>query len=447
MMKENVARKLIRRHLAAPSDMIPGSEISLIVDHTLTHDINAVMAYLAFEALDVPRVKTKLSVSYIDHNLLQIDNKTPDDHIYLQTLAKKYGLVLSKAGNGICHTLHCSRFAKPGLLLLGGDSHTPSCGAVGMLSIGVGGMDIATALAGFPYVLKMPQIVKVNLTGHLRAGVAAKDIVLEMLRRVSVKGGTGKLFEYVGDGAKTLSVPERMTITNMGAEMNATTSLFPADDVVRDYLRAQGREGDFEEILPDEGCSYDEKIDIDLSALEPLIALPHLPDHVVPVKEAPKVPVNQVFIGSCTNGSYSDFKKAAAVLKEHQVAESVSLVCGISSRQIYLKLMEDGVIGDLLNAGARVLELACGPCCGIGCAPNSKGVSVRTSNRNFKGRSSTPDASLYLVSPETAAATAIKGVFATADEVMDDVSVLASIKEPDAYPVNDSLFLQRAGRK
>ena len=217
MMKENVARKLIRRHLAAPSDMIPGSEISLIVDHTLTHDINAVMAYLAFEALDVPRVKTKLSVSYIDHNLLQIDNKTPDDHIYLQTLAKKYGLVLSKAGNGICHTLHCSRFAKPGLLLLGGDSHTPSCGAVGMLSIGVGGMDIATALAGFPYVLKMPQIVKVNLTGHLRAGVAAKDIVLEMLRRVSVKGGTGKLFEYVGDGAKTLSVPERMTITNMGA--------------------------------------------------------------------------------------------------------------------------------------------------------------------------------------------------------------------------------------
>ena len=444
MMKENVARKLIRRHLAAPSDMIPGSEISLIVDHTLTHDINAVMAYLAFEALDVPRVKTKLSVSYIDHNLLQIDNKTPDDHIYLQTLAKKYGLVLSKAGNGICHTLHCSRFAKPGLLLLGGDSHTPSCGAVGMLSIGVGGMDIATALAGFPYVLKMPQIVKVNLTGHLRAGVAAKDIVLEILRRVSVKGGTGKLFEYVGDGAKTLSVPERMTITNMGAEMNATTSLFPADDVVRDYLRAQGREGDFEEILPDEGCSYDEEIDIDLSALEPLIALPHLPDHVVPVKEAPKVPVNQVFIGSCTNGSYSDFKKAAAVLKGHQVAESVSLVCGISSRQIYLKLMEDGVIGDLLNAGARVLELACGPCCGIGCAPNSKGVSVRTSNRNFKGRSSTPDASLYLVSPETAAATAIKGVFATADEVMDDVSVLASIKEPDAYPVNDSLFLQPA---
>jgi aconitate hydratase len=335
--------------------MIPGSEISLIVDHTLTHDINAVMAYLAFEALDVPRVKTKLSVSYIDHNLLQIDNKTPDDHIYLQTLAKKYGLVLSKAGNGICHTLHCSRFAKPGLLLLGGDSHTPSCGAVGMLSIGVGGMDIATALAGFPYVLKMPQIVKVNLTGHLRAGVAAKDIVLEMLRRVSVKGGTGKLFEYVGDGAKTLSVPERMTITNMGAEMNATTSLFPADDVVRDYLRAQGREGDFEEILPDEGCSYDEEIDIDLSALEPLIALPHLPDHVVPVKEAPKVPVNQVFIGSCTNGSYSDFKKAAAVLKGHQVAESVSLVCGISSRQIYLKLMEDGVIGDLLNAGAPCL--------------------------------------------------------------------------------------------
>lgn len=443
-MKENVAQKLIRRHLATPAELVPGTEIRLTVDHTLTHDINAVMAYLAFEALDVPRVKTKLSVSYIDHNLLQIDNKTPDDHIYLQTLAKKYGLVLSKAGNGICHTLHCSRFGKPGAMLLGGDSHTPSCGALGMLAIGVGGMDIATALAGFPYVLKMPKIVRVHLRNHLRPGVAAKDIVLEMLRRVSVKGGTGKIFEYVGEGAASLSVPERMTITNMGAEMNATTSVFPADEVVRKYLKAQGREADFTEILPDEGCTYDEEMEIDLAALEPLVALPHLPDHVVTVREAPKVPVNQVFIGSCTNGSYSDFRKAAAVLKGHQVAEGTSLVCGISSRQIYLKLMEDGVIADLMNAGARVLELACGPCCGIGCAPNTKGVSVRTSNRNFKGRSSTPDASLYLVSPEVAAATAVKGVLATPDEVMDDVSVLAGIHEPETYPINDNLFLPPA---
>jgi aconitate hydratase len=443
-MKENLSQKLIHRHLAAPAELKPGTEISLTVDHTLTHDINAVMAYLAFEALGVPRVKTKLSVSYIDHNLLQIDNKTPDDHIYLQTLAKKYGLVLSKAGNGICHTLHCSRFGKPGAMLLGGDSHTPSCGALGMLAIGVGGMDIATALAGIPYVINMPKIVKVELKNRLNPGVAAKDIVLEMLRRVSVKGGTGKIFEYVGDGAAALSVPERMTITNMGAEMNATTSVFPADEAVRKFLKAQGREADFEEILPDEGCTYDEEMTIDLAALEPLVALPHLPDHVVTVREAPKQPVQQVFIGSCTNGSYADFRKAAAVLKGHEVAENVSLVCGISSRQIYMQLMKDGIIAELMNAGARVLELACGPCCGIGCAPSTKGISVRTSNRNFKGRSSTPDASLFLVSPETAAATAVKGVLATADEVMDDVSVLADIHEPENYPINDNLFLKPA---
>ena len=443
-MKQNVTQKLIRMHLVKPVDLVPGTEISLTVDHTLTHDINAVMAYLAFEALNMPRIKTKLSVSYIDHNLLQVDHKTPDDHIYLQTLAKKYGLIFSKAGNGICHTLHCSRFGKPGAMLLGGDSHTPSCGALGMLAIGVGGMDIATTLAGFPYILKMPEIVRVNLKNRLSPGVAAKDIVLEMLRRVSVKGGTGKIFEYVGEGVTTLSVPERMTIANMGAEMNATTSIFPADEVVRNFLKAQRREADFTEILPDEGCTYDEEMDIDLATLEPLVALPHLPDQVVPIKEAPKVPVNQVFIGSCTNGSYADFRKAAAVLKGHQVAENTSLVCGISSRQIYLQLMKDGVTADLVNAGARILEISCGPCCGIGCAPNTQGVSVRTSNRNFKGRSSTPDASLYLVSPEVAAATAVKGVLATPDEVMDDVSVLADIHEPEAYPINDSLFLPPA---
>jgi aconitate hydratase len=443
-MKENITQKLIRMHLAKPAELVPGNEIALTVDHTLTHDINAVMAYLAFEALEVPRVKTKLSVSYVDHNLLQVDNKTPDDHIYLQTQAKKQGIVLSKAGNGICHALHCARFAKPGYLLLGGDSHTPSCGAVGMLSIGVGGMDIATALAGLPYVLRMPKVVKVELKNHLRPGVAAKDIVLEMLRRVSVKGGTGKVFEYVGEGAASLSVPERMTITNMGAEMNATTSIFPADETVRAYLSAKGREEDYKEILPDPGCTYDEEMTIDLSTLEPLVALPDLPDNVVAVREAPKARVQQVYIGSCTNGSYSDFKKAALVLKGHHVAEDVSLVCGVSSRQIYLQLMKDGVIADLMTAGARFLELACGPCCGIGCAPCTKGISVRTSNRNFKGRSSTPDAKLFLVSPETAAATAITGVLTTAEEVMDDVSVLADVKEPETYPVDDSLFLKPA---
>ena len=310
-MAMNLTQKLFAAHLAEPAELVPGQEIKVTVDQTLTHDINAVMAYLAFEALDLNRVRTKLSVSYIDHNLLQIDNKTPDDHIYLQSIAQKYGLILSKAGNGICHALQCSRFGKPGALLLGGDSHTPSCGALGMLAIGVGGMDIAVALAGFPYVLKMPKVVKVNLKGHLRPGTAAKDIILEMLGRNTVKGGVGKVYEYVGEGVETLSIPERLTIANMGAEMGATTSVFPADEQVRNFLKAQEREQDYTEWLPDAGCSYDEEINLDLDALEPLVACPHMPDNVMKVADVPKVPVQQVFIGSCTNGSYSDFKKVA----------------------------------------------------------------------------------------------------------------------------------------
>ena len=441
-MGMNLTKKLLQAHLAEPSEMVPGEEIKVTVDNTLTHDINAVMAYLAFEALDIDKVRIPLAVSYIDHNLIQIDNKTPDDHIYLQSIAQKYGMVLSKAGNGICHALHYSRFGKPGALLLGGDSHTPSGGALGMLAIGVGGMDIAVALAGFPYVMKMPKIVKVNLKGHLQPGTAAKDIILEMLRRLTVKGGTGKVYEYVGEGAASLSIPERATIANMGAELGATTSVFPADEAVRKFLKAEGREQDYTEWLPDADADYDEEMEIDLDTLEPLVALPHLPDNVVKAADAPKVPVQKVFIGSCTNGSYSDFKKAALVLKGHKVNKDVSLVCGVSSRQIYMQLMKDGVIADLMNAGARFTELACGPCCGIGIAPSSKGVSVRTSNRNFKGRSSTADASLYLVSPEVAAATAIKGVLARPQDVMDDVSVLADVKEPETYPINDNLFLQ-----
>lgn len=440
-MAMNLTQKLFAAHLAEPAELVPGQEIKVTVDQTLTHDINAVMAYLAFEALDLDRVRTKLSVSYIDHNLLQIDNKTPDDHIYLQSIAQKYGLVLSKAGNGICHALQCSRFGKPGTLLLGGDSHTPSCGALGMLAIGVGGMDIAVALAGFPYVMKMPKVVKVNLKGRLRPGTAAKDIILEMLRRTTVKGGVGKVYEYVGEGVETLSIPERLTIANMGAEMGATTSVFPADGQVRAFLKAQGREQDYTEWLPDAGCGYDEEIQLDLDALEPLVACPHMPDNVMKVADVPKIPVQQVFIGSCTNGSYSDFKKVALVLKEHKINPDVSLVLGISSRQIYLRLLQDGVIADLVDSGARITEFACGPCCGIGIASSSKGISVRTSNRNFKGRSSTADASLYLVSPEVAAATAIKGRLALPQEVMDDVSVLGTVKEPETYPINDNLFL------
>ena len=443
-MTQNLTQKLFTLHLAKPAELVPGREVALTVDQTLTHDINAVMSYLAFEALELPKVRVERAVSYIDHNLIQIDNKTPDDHLYLQSIARKYGLYLSKAGNGICHTLQYSRFGRPGAMLLGGDSHTPSCGSLGMLAIGVGGMDIAVALAGFPYVLKMPRIVKVELQGRLRPGVAAKDIILEMLRRLTVKGGTGKIFEYVGEGVKTLSVPERVTIANMGAELGATTSVFPADEQVKKFMAAQNRAGEYKELVPDANCSYDEEMTIDLNTLEALVACPHLPDNVKKVKEVEKVPVNQVVIGSCTNGSYSDFKKAALVLKGKQVNENVSLLVCISSRQIYLKLVAEGIVSDLVNAGARIAELACGPCCGVGLAPSSKGVSVRTSNRNFKGRSSTADASLYLVSPEVAAATAVTGVLTTPEEVMDEVAVLSTVHEPDSYPINDSLFLAPA---
>lgn len=444
MNKQNLAQKLITSKLTKPTELTVGQEIYLKVDQTLTHDINAVMSYLAFEALELPRIRTKLSVSYIDHNLLQIDYKTPDDHLYLQSIAKKYGLYLSKAGNGICHTVHYSRFAKPGEFLLGGDSHTPSCGALGMLAIGAGGMDVATAMAGVPFRMKMPKVVRVQLTGQLQAGVAAKDIILEMLRRYTVNGGTGRIYEYTGAGMQTLSIPERVTIANMGAELGATTSIFPSDQRVLEFLRAQGREQDFVELLADAGCSYDEEVLINLDELEPLVACPHLPDNVTTVRAAQKVPVNQVMIGSCTNGSYADIAKAARILKGRHVHENVSLVVAVSSRQIYKQLLADGVISDLLDAGARFAELACGACCGVGVSPSSKGVSVRTFNRNFKGRSGTADAELYLVSPEVAAATAICGHLATADEVLSDLQVLKSICEPDNYPVDDSMLLPPA---
>ena len=438
---KNMVQKLIASHLTHPGTYAPGDEIYIRIDQTLTHDITAVMGYLAFEALGLPRVKTEVSVSYIDHNLLQVDNKTPDDHLYLQSIAAKYGLYLSRAGNGICHTVHCARFGKPGKSLLGTDSHTTSGGALGMLAIGAGGMDVATAMAGLPLRLRMPKVVRVELRGRLRPGTAPKDVILEMLRRYTVKGGVGKVFEYVGPGVETLSVPDRMTIANMGAELGATTSVFPADETVRRFLRAQDREQDYVPLYPDEGCAYDEEAVIDLDQLEPLVACPHMPDAVKTVREVEKLPVQQVFIGSCTNGSYTDFKKAAAVLKGKTVNENVSLVLGISSRQIYRKLLGDGVIADLIDAGARITEIACGACTGIGIAPPTGGISVRTSNRNFRGRCGTADASLYLVSPEVAAATAITGVLTTPDQVMDDVSLLGEIHEPDHYPVDDRMLI------
>ena len=438
---QNLTQKIIAAHLTSPAKMIPGEEIYVKIDQTLTHDITAVMSYLAFEALGLPRVRTECSVSYLDHNLLYVDSKTPDDHIYLQSVAKKYGLWLSRPGNGICHSVHYARFGVPGKSLMGTDSHTTTGGAIGMFAIGAGGMDAAAAMAGLPVRLRMPEIVKVNLTGRLRPGSSAKDVVLEMLHRFGVKGGLCKVFEYVGPGALTLEVPERGTIANMGAEMGATTSIFPSDEVVRKFFAAQGREADFVALAPDEGCSYDSEVELDLSAIEPMVACPDQPGNVTSVREVPKLPVQQVFIGSCTNASYADIKKAAAVLKGRKVNDSVSLTVAISTRQIFKMLLDEGVVGDLVDSGARITEIACGACTGIGQAPATGGISVRTSNRNFKGRGGTADAKLYLVSPEVAAATAITGFITDPKDVLDDLSVLSEIHEPPVYPVNDNMLI------
>ncbi|MBR7016377.1 MAG: aconitate hydratase [Lachnospiraceae bacterium] len=440
-MGKSLTRKILESHFVSGS-MTPGEEIFIKVDQTLTHDINAVMTYLAFEAVGLPRVRTECSVSYLDHNLLYVNNMTPDDHIYLQSAAKKYGVYVSRPGNGICHTVHVARFGVPGKISMGGDSHTPHGGSIGMLCIGVGGMDVATAMTGVPMRLKMPKIVKVNLTGELKPGVNAKEVILEMLRRESVKGGLGKVYEYVGPGAAALEVPQRATIANMGAEMGATTSIFPADEQVKKFLAAQGRAKDYTELLPDEDAEYDEVIELDMSSLEPLMACPHLPDNVKPLREVPKKAVQQVFIGSCTNTSYADVAKAALVFKGRHVHEDVQCTLGIASRQTYKELLRDGYLDMLVDAGVRLLEISCGPCCAIGQTPPTNGVAVRTSNRNFKGRAGNPTAEIYLVSPESAAATAILGTFATAEDILGEkISELANIHEPDAYIVDDSMLI------
>lgn len=442
-MGKNLTRKILESHLAKPSAMNPGDEIYVKVDQTLTHDINAVMTYLAFEAIGLHRTQVETSVSYLDHNLLYLDNKTPDDHIYLQSVAKRYGVHVSRPGNGICHAVHVARFGVPGKLSMGGDSHTPHGGSIGMLCIGVGGTDVATAMTGVPMRLKMPQIIKVNLKGHLKPGCNAKEIILEMLRRVGIKGGLGKVFEYVGEGAAGLEVAERATITNMGAEMGATTSIFPADEQVRKFMRAQGREDQYVEMIPDADAEYDGEMELNLDELEPLIACPHQPDNVMPLKDAEKKKVQQVFIGSCTNASYSDIAKVALVLRGRHVNEDVSCTCAVSSKQVYKQLLRDGYLEMLIDAGVRILETACGPCCAIGQSPATKGVAVRTSNRNFKGRAGNPTAEIYLVSPESAAATAILGTFATAEDILgEDVAKLAEIHEPEVYPVDDSMIIK-----
>lgn len=440
-MGKSLTRKILETHLVKGS-MEPGEEIFIKVDQTLTHDINAVMTYLAFEAIGLPRVRTECSVSYLDHNLLYVNNMTPDDHIYLQSVARKHGVYVSRPGNGICHAVHVARFGIPGKISMGGDSHTPHGGAIGMLCIGVGGMDVATAMTGVPMRLKMPKIVKVELTGRLAPGVNAKEVVLEMLRRESVKGGLGKVYEYVGPGAETLEVPQRATIANMGAEMGATSSIFPADKQVKRFLEGQGRADAYTELLPDADAEYDEVIRLDMSKLVPMMACPHLPDNVLPLTAVPKKKVQQVFIGSCTNASYADIAKAAEVFRGRHVNEDVSCTCAIASRQTYKELLRDGYIDLLVDAGVRLLEIACGPCCAIGQTPPTNGVAVRTSNRNFKGRAGNPTAEIYLVSPESAAATAILGTFATAEEVMGErVVVLNNITEPDHYIVDDSMLI------
>lgn len=442
-MGKNLTRKILESHLEKSSEMRPGDEIFLRVDQTLTHDINAVMTYLAFEAVGLERTQVETSVSYLDHNLLYLDHKTPDDHIYLQSAAKRYGVHVSRPGNGICHAVHVARFGKPGKLSMGGDSHTPHGGAIGMLCIGVGGMDVATAMTGVPMRLKMPEVVNVHLTGSLKPGCNAKEVILEMLRRVGIKGGLGKVFEYTGPGVASLEVNERATITNMGAEMGATTSIFPSDGQVFKFLKAQQREKDYLELLPDEDAEYDHVIELDMSQLEPLCACPHQPDNVMLLKDVEKKKVQQVFIGSCTNTSYADVAKAAMVFKGRHIHEDVSCTCGISSKQIYKQLLKDGYIEMLVDAGVRILEIACGPCCAIGQSPATKGVAVRTSNRNFKGRAGNPTAEIYLVSPESAAATAIAGTFASAEDILgEQVKELGKIQDPEVWPVDDSMIIK-----
>lgn len=442
-MAKNLSRKILEAHLAKPSEMIPGEEIYLKVDQTLTHDINAVMTYLAFEQIGLDRTQVETSVSYLDHNLLYLDYKTPDDHIYLQSVAKKYGVYVSRPGNGICHAVHVARFGAPGKLSMGGDSHTPHGGSIGMMCIGVGGMDVATAMTGVPMRLKMPQIIRVNLIGKLKPGCSGKDVILEMLRLNTVKGGLGKIYEYTGPGTAELEVEDRVTIANMGAELGATSSIFPADEMVRRFMKAQGREDEFVPMEADEGCEYDGEITIDLSSLEPLIACPHQPDNVTTIRQVEKKKVQQVMLGGCTNGSYKDIAKAALVLKGHHVHEDVSCTCAVSSKQIYKQLMRDGYIEMLMDAGVRMLELACGPCCAIGQSPATDGVAVRTTNWNFKGRAGNPTAKVYLVSPESAAACAITGTFSTAEEILgENIGILETIREPEEYPVDDSQLIR-----
>ena len=435
-MALTLAHKIIKNHLVC-GEMIPGKEIGLRIDQTLTQDATGTMAYLQFEAMGIDRVKTELSVAYIDHNTLQNGFENADDHQFIQSVAQKRGIRFSRPGNGICHQVHLERFGIPGKTLLGSDSHTPTGGGIGMLAMGAGGLDVAVAMGGGTYYIPMPTIVNVELRGKLSPWVAAKDIILEVLRIMSVKGGVGKIIEYTGEGVKTLSVPERATITNMGAELGATTSIFPSDEITYSFLKAQNRENDYVELAADEDAAYDEHIIIDLEKLVPLAAMPHMPDNVKSVEEIGKIAIDQVCIGSCTNSSLFDMLKVAAILRGKTVSPDVSLSIAPGSKQVLTMLAENGALADMIAAGARILESACGPCIGMGQSPNSKGISLRTFNRNFEGRSGTADAGVYLVSPEVAAASAING-YLTDPRTLGD---MPEITMPEKFLINDNMVL------
>ena len=442
-MGKTLTYKILENHLKS-GEMVPGGEISIGIDYTLTQDSTGTMAYLQFEAMGIPRVKTKKSLAYIDHNMLQSGSENADDHKFIETVAKKHGIYFSRPGNGICHQVNLERFGVPGATLLGSDSHTPTGGGIGMIAIGAGGLDVAVAMGGGAYYLNMPSVVNVELKGKLNPGVSAKDVILKVLQELTVKGGVGKVIEYSGEGIAALSVPDRATITNMGAELGATTSIFPSDEVTRSFLKAQGREQDYTPLAADADAVYDEHLVIDLGELAPLAACPHSPDNIETVENLAGMKVDQVCIGSCTNSSYTDMMKAAAILKGTKVADNVSLVIAPGSRQVFNMLAKNGALADMVAAGARILECACGPCIGMGQSPATDAVSLRTFNRNFFGRSGTPSASVYLVSPETAAASAIAGVFTSPLSLPQSKLAELSIEMPEVFEVNDNMVVAPA---
>lgn len=430
-----LTEKILKAHLV-DGEMVKGQEIGIKIDQTLTQDATGTMAYLEFEAIGVPRVKTERSVAYIDHNTLQSGFENADDHRFIGSVAKKHGIYFSRPGNGICHQVHLERFGIPGKTLIGSDSHTPTGGGIGMIAIGAGGLDVAVAMGGGAYYITCPQVVKVNLTGKLNSWTSAKDVILEVLRRLTVKGGVGKVIEYCGEGVKTLSVPERATITNMGAELGATTSIFPSDEITKQFLEAQQRGDVWQPLSADDDAVYDEVVDINLSELKPLSACPHSPDNIKSVAELKGMKIDQVCIGSCTNSSLLDMMKVAHILKGNKVHAGVSLAIAPGSKQV-LKMMADmGLLSDIIDAGARILESACGPCIGMGQSPNSKGISLRTFNRNFLGRSGTKDGQIYLVSPEVAAYSAINGVFSDPTELGEMPNFIL----PEKFTINDNMI-------